>query len=311
MPRRVLLVNYGAYSKEGDIKTFLKNLFSDEVLFPFPEPLRKLLGFLISEIRFREGKRLLEAMGGKSPLLEQSNEQKNLLTERLGKDYRLQVAMRYSEPLLENVLKNFDGEEELIILPMFPHYSAATYGSVEKIARKVLKGKKFVITEPFYYCKNFIRGWLEAVEKVLVNTKSPLLLFSAHSLPLYLVKRFNDPYPFQVEESAKIIAEYFGLPYKVSYQSRLGPIKWLRPSTEEIIKEIASATKGAKEVVVIPISFVAENSETLVEIDIFYKNLAKEMGMENFIRVPIPYNSPKWIDCFKELVEEAEKKIPI
>jgi ferrochelatase len=307
MTKRVILVNYGAYTTEKDIKPFLRNLFSDEILFPLPPPLRKLLGFLISELRFKEGKRILEAMEGKSPLLEQTEEQKKLLQQILGKEYHLQVAMRYSEPLLENVLRKTKKGEKLIIFPLFPHYSVATYGSIEKVVKKALKNGHYFLTKPFYHCEGFVKGWVEAIVKILEKAKKPFLLFSAHSLPLYLVKRFNDPYSFQIEESAKLIASRLGLPYKVSYQSRLGPVKWLQPSTEEVLKELAS--KGVKEVVVIPISFVAENSETIVEIDITYKKLAEELGIEHFIRVPIPYNSPHWIDCFKELIEEAGKRV--
>ena len=123
-------------------------------------------------------------------------------------------------------------------------------------------------------------------------------------MPLYLVEKFKDPYPLQVEKSAKLIAEFLNLPYKVSYQSKLGPIRWLEPSTEEVLKELSE--KGYKEVVVIPISFVSENSETLWEIDINYSNLAKELGIEKFVRVKIPYKSRHWLECWKSLIIETK-----
>ncbi len=306
MPKKVILVNYGAYTTYGDIKPFLRNLFSDKVLFPFPRFLRKFIGLLVSELRFKEGKQILEAMGGRSPLMEQTEEQKKLLERALGREYELRIAMRYSEPLLEDVLKKTESGKKLIILPLFPQYSVATYGSIKSVVEGSLKGRNYILTEPFYRCEGFIKGWIEAIEKSLEKTRKPFLLFSAHSLPLYLVRRFKDPYPSQVEESARLIATRLGLPYKVSYQSKVGPVRWLQPSTEEVLRELS--LKGVEEILIVPISFVAENSETLVEIDITYKELAGSLGIRNFIRVPIPYNSPRWIDCFKKLIREAERE---
>ena len=304
MQKLAIAVNYGGpiYGREKD---YLKRLFSDEVLFPLPKPLRLLTGFLVSNLRWRETREILETLGGKSPLLEQTEEQVLELSKLL-KDWELKAAMRYSEPLLEEILKTIDFEKykEVVVFPLFPHYSVATYGTIERVVENLkLKGEvKFA--KPFYDCEGFITGWVKETEKYLKSLNSPILLFSAHSLPLYLVEKFKDPYPLQVEKSAKLIAERLNLPYKVSYQSKLGPVKWLEPSTKEVLRKLSK--RRYKEVVVIPISFVSENSETLWEIDINYSNLAKELGIEKFVRVKIPYKSPHWLECWKKLIIEAE-----
>jgi len=296
MQNLLLLVNYGGPTL-GREKEYLKRLFSDEVLFPFPKPLRVFLGNLIATIRWRETREILTSIGGKSPLLEQTLWQAKALAKLL-KGWNVKVAMRYSHPLLEETLKNLKEVYRLVIFPLFPHYSFATYLTVEKVVKRLYPNAVF--TQPFYNCEGFIKGWILQIEETLKEKKlsSPYLLFSAHSLPLYLVKKYRDPYPSQVEESAKLIAQSLSLSFKVSYQSGVGLLKWLSPSTEEAIKELAS--KGVRELVVVPISFTAENSETLQEIDQNYQELAKSLGIKHFVRVKIPYDHPLWIECFKE-----------
>lgn len=300
MENLVLLVNYGGPSK-GKEKDYLFRLFSDPLVFPLPKPLPLLLGKLMATLRWRETSKILDEVGGESPLLNQTLEQAKLLGEHL-RGWEVKVAMRYSEPLLEDLLKDIRGKyHKVVVLPLFPHYSVATWGTVEWVVKKYLPGAVFV--KPFYSCRGFIEGWVEAIKGEIEDLKNPFLLFSAHSLPLYLVRRYKDPYPLQVEESARLIAQRLGLPYKVSYQSRVGPIKWLSPSTEETLKELS--LKGVSELLVIPISFVSENTETLQEIDLNYAALAGELGIKTFRRVKIPYNSSKWVSCWKSLVEET------
>jgi len=300
MSKIAVAVNYGGplYGRE---KEYLKKLFTDEVLFPFPKPLRELIGFAVSNLRWKESRKILETLGGESPLLKQTEEQIRELSKLL-KGWELKIAMRYSEPLFEETLKglNFDSYGEVVIFPLFPHYSLATYGTVERVVENLNAKGRVRFTKPFYNCEGFIKGWVEAIKENLKGLKSPLLLFSAHSLPLYLVEKFNDPYPLQVEESARLIAGLLGLPFRVSYQSKLGPVKWLEPSTEEVLKELSE--RGYREIVVVPISFVSENSETLWEIDINYSALAGKLGIETFTRVKIPYKNPYWLECWKSLI---------
>ena len=299
MENLLLVVNYGGpqRGKEGE---YLKRLFSDPALFPLPAPLRWLLGNLVALLRRGETAEILSAVGGTSPFLKQTLEQAEAL-QRSMEGWEVGVAMRYSEPLLEKVLKDIDPTEygNIVLLPLFPQYSIATWGSVEKVVKKSPLRDRVKFTKPFYRCENFILGWVEAIEKTLKGLEKPFLLFSAHSLPLYLVRKYGDPYPKQVAESAKCIAQRLGLPYTISYQSRVGPIKWLEPPTDETVKKLRK--EGVKELVVIPISFVSENTETLQEIDLNYRQLAESLGYHSFRRVKIPHLHPKWLQCWKDL----------
>ncbi len=300
MGNLLLVVNYGGplRGREGE---YLRKLFSDPLLLPLPSPIRKIVANLIALFRREETSQILSAVGGTSPFLKQTFEQAKALGKLL-EGWEVRVAMRYSDPLLEEVLRDIDPErfENIVVLPLFPQYSVATWGSVKRVVENSpLKGKvKFV--EPFYGCENFVLGWVEAIEKTLKGLEKPFLLFSAHGLPQYLVRRYGDPYPKQMEESAKLIAQRLGLPYKVSYQSRLGPVRWLEPSTERAMEELRM--EGVRDLVVVPISFVSENTETLQEIDIDYRLKAVELGFNTFRRVEIPHLSPRWLRCWVDVV---------
>ncbi len=306
MEKLLLAVNYGGPTL-GRETEYLKNLFSDPIVFPLPFPLRFLFSRLMALWRKRESRQILEEMGGESPLLTQTERQIKVLKELLPEGWETDLAMLYSKPLLKEVLKEASqkGFKEIVILPLFPQYSSATWKSVEFVVSKSPPKGKVRFVRPFYDCEKFLLGWEKAIREVLEGLKEPFLLFSAHSLPLYLVRRYDDPYPEQVEKTASLLAQKFSLPYAVGYQSKLGPIKWLEPSTEELIKKLAK--EGVEELVVVPISFVSENSETLWEIDLNYRYLAKSSGIKTFRRVPIPYLSEDWLHCWRDLVLEATK----
>lgn len=296
MANLLLVVNYGGPLR-GREEEYLKRLFSDPLLLPLPSPLRNVVANLIALFRRDETSQILSAVGGTSPFLKQTFEQAKALGEIL-KGWEVRVAMRYSDPLLEEVLGDIDSErfENIVVLPLFPQYSVATWGSIERVIENSQLKKKVKFVKPFYNCENFILGWVEAIEKNLKGLEKPFLLFSAHGLPQYFVRRYEDPYPQQVAESAKRIAQKLGLPYRVSYQSRLGPIRWLEPSTEKAMEELRR--EGVRDLVIVPISFVSENTETLQEIDIDYRLKAVELNFYTFRRVEIPHLSPKWLKCW-------------
>ncbi|NPB05544.1 MAG: ferrochelatase [Aquificae bacterium] len=303
MTYRLLVVNYGGPSP-GRETEYLKNLFSDPVVFPLPSPVRRVFANLMALWRRGESARILEELGGKSPLLEQTLEQARALGRLLGPEWKVSAAMLYSRPLLSEVLREVK-DQRVVVLPLFPQYSAATWGSVRRVLSESPAEGTAGLARPFYDCELFLLGWEEALGETLKGLKEPFLLFSAHSLPLYLIRRYSDPYPRQVEETARRLAKRLDLPFAVGYQSKLGPVKWLEPSTENLIKELAK--RGVKELVVVPISFTAENSETLWEVDLNYRKLAREAGIDEFRRVPVPHLSPRWLECWRALALEAAK----
>ncbi len=301
MERGVLITYMGAPSTLKEIKPFLYRLFSDREIINFGVPafLQKPLAYLIATFRAPKVKPQYEAIGGGSPLVKYAKEQVELLEERIKE--KVFLGMLYSEPLLEEVAKEIIklGIKELSHITLYPQFSYATTGAcikkVERLLGKEVKLKhvKSWCTNP-YYVEWVKEGIREAIKREL---KNPVILFSAHSLPEYFVKERKDPYPQEVEKSVSLVMEEFkSIPYKISYQSKVGPIKWLEPSTENQLKKIKE--EGYKEVIVFPISFVSEHIETLYELDVEYGELARELGL-GFLRVKLNHRSPLLIEALK------------
>jgi len=301
MDSAVLITYMGAPSNLKEIKPFLYRLFSDREIINFGVPsfLQKPLAYLIATFRTPKVRPQYEAIGGGSPLVKYAREQAELLKEKLKK--KVFLGMLYSEPLLEEVAKEVvrSGVKELSHITLYPQFSYATTGACIKEVERLLGGKvklkhvKSWCTNPYYI--EWIR---EGIRKFLKKElKKPVILFSAHSLPEYFVKERNDPYPQEVERSVKLVMESFkGIPYKISYQSKVGPIKWLEPSTESQLMKIKE--EGFKEVIVFPISFISEHIETLYELDVEYAEVARELGLE-FLRVKLDHSSPLLIEALR------------
>ncbi|WP_457680706.1 ferrochelatase [Thermovibrio sp.] len=311
MKEAVLLSYMGAPRNLKEIKPFLYRLFSDRDLINFGVPpfLQKPLAYLISTFRAPKVKPQYEAIGGGSPLVKYSLEQGELLSRELG--LPVFVGMLYSEPLIERVCKDIvkKGFEKVYHITLYPQYSLATAGACLRDGRKFLSGRvevkevKSWADNPDYI--SWIRKSIE--EELPENLEGTVLLFSAHSLPRYLVKEKGDPYPWEVLKTVEKVMENFkGLPYKVGYQSKVGPIEWLEPSTEEVLKKLKQ--EGFKKVVVFPISFVSEHVETLYELDFEYKEVAKELGLE-YRRVKLNHKAPLLIKALKGEVEKLRSSV--
>ena len=199
--------------------------------------------------------------------------------------------MRCWHPRAENVVKevlNYN-PDEVILMPLYPQYSAATSGSSIKEWNDICKKNNFKVKTSTICCyptdENFIEAHTVEIIKKIKNLENFKLIFSAHGLPEKNIKK-GDPYQWQVEQSVDKIVKSLNikeLDWILSYQSRVGPLKWIGPSTEDIIVE---NSKLGKHIVLVPIAFVSEHSETLVELDIEYKELADKNGCKNYSRVP-------------------------
>ncbi len=301
MGKGVLITYMGAPSNLKEVKPFLYRLFSDREIINFGVPafLQKPLAYLIATFRAPKVKPQYEAIGGGSPLVKYAKEQVELLKERI--EEKVFLGMLYSEPLLEKVAKEVVklGIKELSHITLYPQFSYATTGACIKEVEKLLGGKvklkhvKSWCTNPYYveWVKEGIR------KKLKKELKNPVILFSAHGLPEYFVKERKDPYPQEVEKSVSLVMEEFkSIPYKISYQSKVGPIKWLEPSTESQLRKIKE--EGHEEVILFPISFVSEHIETLYELDVEYAELARELGLK-FLRVKLNHRSPLLIEALK------------
>lgn len=307
MKEAVLLTYMGAPSSLKEIQPFLYRLFSDRDLINFGVPafLQKPLAYLISSFRAPKVKPQYEAIGGGSPLVKYTQEQAELIEEKTG--LKTFVGMLYSEPLLEKVSMEIEkySPDKLYVLTLYPQYSTATAGACLRDVEKFLGGK-VNYTSVKSWCRNpfYIRWIQNSIEKELKDLKEPLILFSAHSLPKYFVEQ-GDIYVREVEDTAKSVMEKFpDIPYRISYQSKVGPIEWLEPSTEEVLKKLSE--EGRKEVVVFPISFVSEHIETLFELDIEYGEVAQEFGLD-YRRVKLDHKSPLLIDAIVSEIDKLRK----
>ena len=317
MKKAVILFNLGGPDKLENVQPFLFNLFNDPAILNLPTFLRYPLAKLISNRRAPTAKKIYEELGGSSPILKLTTDQSSALEKELKENdranqYKCFVVMRCWHPRAEEVIenvKNFN-PEEVILLPLYPQYSAATSGSSIKEWNDVCKKKNFKIKTSTICCyptdNLFIKSHVEEIQNKVKDLENYKLIFSAHGLPEKNIKK-GDPYQWQVEQSVKNIIQNLNEKepdWILSYQSRVGPLKWIGPSTEEVIIE---NSKLGKKIVLVPIAFVSEHSETLVELDIEYKELADKNGCIKYIRVPALGTSRVFINALSSLVINKEK----
>jgi protoporphyrin/coproporphyrin ferrochelatase len=312
MKRAVVLFNLGGPDKLENVKPFLFNLFNDPAILNLPSFFRLPLAKLISSRRASTAKKIYQELGGSSPILKLTEEQSKALEIKLNNndensEYKSFVVMRCWHPRAEDVIKkviNYN-PDEVILMPLYPQYSAATTGSSIKEWNDISKKNNFKTKTSTICCypqdNNFVLAHVNEIIKKINNLENYKLIFSAHGLPEKNIKN-GDPYQWQVEQSVNKIVETLkikNLDWILSYQSRVGPLKWIGPSTEDIIVE---NSKLEKHIVLVPIAFVSEHSETLVELDIEYKELADKNGCKNYTRVPALGTNENYIKAMSNLI---------
>ncbi len=319
----VLLFNLGGPETQADVRPFLFNLFSDPEIVRLPvRALQKPLAWLISTIRHKKSAANYALIGGGSPLRRITDAQAEALQTELarrGIAAKVYVGMRYWRPLTQNAIEEIlhDGVTELIVLPLYPQFSVSTTGSSCKdfIARLDHRGglrhiRRRYITRWHTYDPyiNALAGQISEETKKFPDPdpKNVHLIFSAHSVPQSYIAK-GDPYLRHTQETVQLVAERLGdlSPVHLSFQSKVGPVKWLEPSTAQKLRELKAA--GAEQVLAIPISFVSEHIETLYELDILYKDLAEELGFRAYRRVPAFNTTPGFIGALADLVCEKLK----
>jgi len=317
MKRAVVLFNLGGPDKLESVKPFLFNLFNDPAIINIPSFLKYPLAKFISNRRAPIAKNIYREIGNKSPILELTKQQAKSLENNLLKknNYKCFIVMRHWHPRAFDVIKKVKeyNPAEIILLPLYPQFSATTSGSSIGEWNELCEKKNYKIKTKTICCypteNNFIASHVSLIKKTLstVENSNFKLIFSAHGLPISKIKK-GDPYQWQVEETVKEIMlklENKNLDYVISYQSRVGPLKWIRPSTDE---EIIKNSKAKKGIIIVPVAFVSEHSETLFELDIEYKKLASKNGCSFYKRVPALGNDENFIKCLAELVLQPLKK---
>ena len=309
MKTAVILFNLGGPDKKESIKPFLKNFFMDKAIIPAPRPFRDLISTLIANKRSRkEAGDSYKALGDKSPLLDNTYAQAHALQESLGAEYRTFVCMRYWHPMAPEVVKAVKdfAPDRIILVPLYPQFSTTTTGSSYEDWMRACKKQGLDIPQTMACCyplnEGFIKASADNIRKEYEKMDpKPRLLFSAHGVPLFVLKR-GDPYQWQCSATVKAIVKELnieGLDYAECYQSRVGPVKWTEPSVEH---ELERAAADKVSVLIYPHAFVSEHVETLVEIEEEYREMAHEMGIHGFARVPTVSTHPAFIEGLKVLV---------
>jgi ferrochelatase len=317
MKKAVILFNLGGPDKLESVEPFLFNLFNDPAIISIPSIIRYPLAKFISKRRTPIAKNIYKEIGSKSPILELTQKQAESLEKNLTKkgDYKCFVVMRCWHPRASTIIKKVKeyNPEEIILLPLYPQYSASTSGSSINEWNNLCKKENYKVKTKTICCypteNNFLESHAKLIKKTIetLENKNFKLFFSAHGLPENKIKK-GDPYQWQVEKTvegimSKLTSE--NLDFLISYQSRVGPLKWIGPSTDEMIIKYSKEKKG---IVIIPVAFVSEHSETLVELDIEYKKLAEKNGCAFYKRVPALGVEESFIKGLAELVLQKETK---
>ncbi len=320
----VLLLNLGGPERIEDVGPFLYNLFADPEIIRLPTPLlQKPLAWLISTLRSDKSKAAYRSIGGGSPLRRITEHQARALQSSLrerGVEATTYVAMRYWHPFTESAVADIkaDGMDEVVVLPLYPQFSISTSGSSFRELKRLRQADPAFDRLPLRCIRSWydhpgyiaaMAGLISGQIRAAAVPDQAHIFFSAHGVPKSYVEEAGDPYQREIEACVALIMQRlqldlgFANPHTLAYQSRVGPVEWLKPYTEDALRQLG--VDGVQELVVVPISFVSEHIETLEEIDIEYREIAEESGIHHFLRVPALDTDPTFITGLADLVVEA------
>ncbi len=316
----VILFNLGGPDSKGSIRPFLMNFFTDPPIIRLPVPLRYLVAHFIAGRRSKnEADTGYAALGYRAPLLENTQAQAAALQDRLGEDHKVFVCMRYWHPMAGQVVREVKAyaPDRIVILPLYPQFSTTTTGSSLRVWRQACKSAGLDVPTGMTCCYPREIGFVNASARLLrqsyeamiqKGSSRPRVLFSAHGLPEKVIAG-GDPYQWQCEQSASEIAHATGiesLDWQICYQSKVGPLKWIGPSTTEALDKAAAAGLS---VLIYAHAFVSDHIETLVEIDQEYAHYAKEKGIPHFARVPALGTDDTFIEGLAGMVRRQAEQI--
>ena len=316
----IVLFNLGGPDRPEATRPFLLNLFRDPAILRVPFFIRPLLAWWIARARVAPATANYALLGGKSPLLEETRQQAEALEQALpqaasGFAAKCFIAMRYWHPFSDEAVREVQAwqPDRILLLPLYPQYSTTPTGSSLTAWREAAARAGLAVSTTVLCCyfedDRYVRSITDRLRNEYTAARAKLsaglklrVLFSAHGLPETIVRR-GDPYQFQIERTAEAVMRAWGDPdidWTVCYQSRATPQKWLDPSTEA---EIERAAHDRVAVLVVPIAFVSEHSETLVELDVEYRDLAEKLGVTGYFRLPTPNADPDFIIALAHLAQ--------
>ncbi len=312
MKKAIVLLNMGGPNNLDEVKLFLTNMFNDARIIAAPKPLRWLIAKIITTKRTEAAKENYRLLGGKSPIMKYTDALVKKLEAKV--DARVSPLMRYTPPFAKEVLESLQDMDAIYAIPLYPQYSATTTASsfddLFKNAKSLGISDKIKTIEHYPTHPLYIASICKRIQEALGKDKAEDfdLIFSAHGLPQKMIDR-GDPYQKEIKNTlfmarkALIEAELNFAATHLAYQSRLGPMKWIEPYMDEKLK-----TMRGKKVIVFPIAFTIDNSETEYELDIEYRALAKEIGIAEYRVAKAPNDDDNFVDCLVDLYKKMEVK---
>ncbi|MEN8726569.1 MAG: ferrochelatase [Sulfurovum sp.] len=310
MKRAILLMNMGGPNNLNEVETFLNNMFNDKRIISAPKPIRMIIAKLITWNRKKEAQSSYAALGGRSPLVGYTKK----LIEKLetGLDATVHMAMRYTPPYSSDTLQGLKNVDEIYAIPLYPHYSSTTtLSSMEDLEENIKKqgiNAKVKTLDSYYKHPDYIAATIARIKETL-GTDDPdefELVFSAHGLPQSIIDNGDDyqrHIKYNVYHARKALLEA-GMHFHkthLAYQSRLGPLEWIRPYLEDKLKNLKK-----KKVIIYPIAFTIDNSETEFELDVEYREVAEEIGFDEYRVAKAPNDHPSFVKCITNIYESMK-----
>jgi len=311
MKKAILLLNMGGPNNLDKVKVFLDNMFNDPRIISAPKPIRWLISKLIIWKRLDEAKHNYSKLGGKSPLIKHTDELIKALSKEV--DASVHAIMRYTPPFALDVLQKLKNTDEIYAIPLYPqHSSTTTLSSLDDLynaSDKLGLTDKIKTVSSYHSHPLYIKSIVERIKEALNNDDASEfeLLFSAHGLPQKIVDK-GDLYQQHIRYTLFYVRKMMvncGMNFAkthLAYQSRLGPVEWLRPYMDDKLHEF-----GGKKVIVFPIAFTLDNSETEFELDIEYRELAHEIGIADYRVAKAPNDHPDFVACLADIYKGMQK----
>jgi len=305
--KAIVLLNMGGARSKDELKVFLHNMFNDKNIITFKsDTLRSMLASLIVTMRLNSAWKNYEQIGSKSPLHDLTSKLVDKLQVALP-NYYITTAMRYTSPFSQTAIARIKKENisEVILLPLYPQYSTTTTkSSIEDFLDKQDKSTPFKIkiVEPFFKDELYNKAICDEIVRVQAKYHDFHLIFSAHGLPQKIVNK-GDPYQKQIEEHVEILKEkltHYAVNFhsiNLAYQSKVGPMKWLTPSLETMLENFKN-----QKVIIYPISFIIDNSETAFELDIEYREIADKIGIKEYKVCRCINDSDTFVEAIQNLI---------
>ena len=309
--KAIILLNMGGPNNLDEIKLFLSNMFNDKNIISAPQPIRKFISFIIVNSRINEATKNYKLIGGKSPIINYTK----ALVKKLQKKTKIDTfyIMRYTPPFATDILKELKNYDEIYAIPLYPHYSVTTtkssFEDLFKEAKKLNINKKIKKIDYYYSNKKYNQVIAKKIKETL-NGDNPQdfdLIFSAHGLPQKIINK-GDVYQKQIKLNKFFAVKELlnqGIKFNkthLAYQSRLGPMKWIKPYLDDKLKEIKN-----RKIIIYPLAFTIDNSETEFELEIEYKNIAKELGYKDIRIAKCPNDDELFVDFLDESIKNLIK----